>query len=481
MVKEETGESTDLRKRAEKKLKAQVAPFIEISAEDAPMIINGKTVGLLGLANKPGGFTENDVHLASGFAELAAIALVNARAEQKLRHAHATLEQLVDERTAQLVTANRQLKREIQKRKYTHEKLLDSEKLYRQTAENLRGVLWMADDELNEILYVNPAYEEIWGRTRDSLYADPKSWLDAVHPEDLEGVLHFVAEIGAREFDMEYRVLHTDGSMRWIWSRSFPIRDQSGKVYRVAGIAEDITARKQTEESLRESEQRLRFLSSRLLTAQEDERKRIARELHDSIGSSLSAVKFGLEKTFKDFAQGIATIDASSTLISTTQNAIDEVRRIMMDLRPSILDDFGLVTTIGWLCRRFQSVHSDIGIENEIAIGEEDVPDSLKIVVFRIMQEALNNIAKYSKANLVNLSFVKSDGSIDLTIEDNGAGFDMSSVLASESHKRGLGLTSMQERTELSGGRISIDSTIGVGTTIRAIWPAQPQSKLELS
>ncbi|MGA7828533.1 MAG: PAS domain S-box protein, partial [Geobacteraceae bacterium] len=436
----------------------------------APMIINGKTVGLLCLANKPGGFTENDVHLASGFTELAAIALVNARAEQKLQHAHATLEQLVDERTAQLVTANRQLKREIQKHKQTHEKLLDSEELYRQTAENIRGFLWMADGALNEILYVNPAYEEIWGRTRDSLYADPKSWLHAAHPEDLDRVLCAAAQKGVKELDVEFRILLPDGSVRWIWSRSFPVRDQSGKVYRVAGIAEDITARKQTEESLRESEQRLRSLSSRLLTAQEDERKRIAHELHDSIGSSLSAVKLGLDSIFKDIAQGIATIDAGSTLISITQYAIDEVRRIMMDLRPSILDDFGLVTTIGWLCRRFQSVHSDIDIENEIAIGEEDVPDSLKIVVFRIMQEALNNIAKYSKADRISLSFVKSDSSIELTIEDNGTGFDLSSVLAGKSHKRGLGLTSMQERTELSGGRISIDSTIGVGTTIRAIW-----------
>ena len=209
------------------------------------------------------------------------------------------------------------------------------------------------------------------------------------------------------------------------------------------------------------------------MTAQEDERKRIARELHDDIGSSLSAVKLGLEKTFEDTAQGIATIDAGTSLISITQHAIDEVRRIMLDLRPSILDDLGLVTTIGWLCRQFQSFHSHIGIENEIAIGEEDIPDTLKIVVFRIMQEALNNIAKYSKEDRISLSFVKSDSSIELTIEDNGTGFDLNSAR----HKRGLGLTSMQERALLAGGRVAIDSTPGVGTTIRASWPAQFQSK----
>ncbi len=443
----------------------------------APMIIKGKAVGLFGLANKPGGFTENDTLVASAFAELAAIALINARAEQQLRQAHDMLEQQVDERTGQLVTANRQLKKEIQQHGETHQKLLRTEELYRQTAENIRGVLWIADGNLTEILYVSPAYEEIWGRTRDSLYADPKSWLDAVHPEDLEEVRRIASEKAAKEFDIEYRILHMDGSVRWIWSRSFPIRDQSGKVYRIAGIKVDITARKQTEESLRESEQRLRSLSASLLTAQEDERKRIALDLHDSVGSALSAVKYGLEKTFEDIEQGVAIADAGSALISTTQNAIEEVRRITMDLRPPILDYFGLVTTIDWLCQRFQSVHSHIRISNEIAIDDEDIPAPLKIVIFRILQEALNNIAKHSKADRVRLSLVKSDSSLDLTIEDNGAGFDVSSVLSSKSHKQGLGLTSMQERTGLSGGRISIDSTMGVGTTIRASWPEQPRSK----
>jgi PAS domain S-box-containing protein len=443
----------------------------------APMIIKGKTVGLLGLANKPGGLTENDARVASAFAELAAIALVNAMAEHRLRQAHDTLEQQVDERTALLVIANRKLKKEIQQHGRTHQMLLSSEELYRQTAENIRGVLWIGDDELSEMLYVNPAYEEIWGRTRESLYADPKSWLRAAHPEDLEWVLRAAAEKGVKEQDLEFRILRPDGSVRWIWSRSFPIRDQSGKVYRVAGIAEDITARKQTAELMRESEERLRFLSSRLLTAQEDERKRIARDLHDSIGSSLTAVKLSIEKTLADIECGIAATNAGSTLISTIQNAIDEMRRIMMDLRPSILDDLGLVTTVGWLCRQFQSVHSHIRIANEIAIDEEDIPAPLKIVIFRIMQEALNNIAKHSKADLVSLSFVKSNCSLELTIEDNGAGFDLSSVLSDKSHERGLGLTSMQERTELAGGRMSIDSTIGVGTTIRASWSAQLQSK----
>ena len=224
-----------------------------------------------------------------------------------------------------------------------------------------------------------------------------------------------------------------------------------------------------------ESEQNLRFLSSRLLTAQEDERKRIALDLHDSIGSSLTAVKFGLQKSFHVIEQGIATIDAGTTLISTTQNAIDEVRRIMMDLRPSILDDLGLVATIGWLCRQFQSVHSHISIASEIAMNEEDIPAPLKIVMFRIMQEALNNIAKYSGADRAGLALSKADGSIHLTIEDNGAGFDLRSVLSSESHKRGLGLSSMQERAQLSGGRLSIESGMGVGTKIKASWPAQLQ------
>jgi signal transduction histidine kinase len=239
-------------------------------------------------------------------------------------------------------------------------------------------------------------------------------------------------------------------------------------------LQEEIDERKRAENALRNSERQLRYLSSRLLTAQEEERKRIARELHDSIGSSLSAVKFGLESALSQVEQSVVASQPLNALVSVTQTAMDEVRRIMTDLRPSILDDLGIVVTIGWLSRQHQSIYPAMRIEQEICIAEAEVPEQLKIVVFRVIQEALNNIAKHSTAKLVNLSLSRVACTIFLKIEDNGIGFDPEAVLSMENSKKGLGLTSMKERVELSGGVFHIESAAGQGTSISAAWPLGP-------
>jgi signal transduction histidine kinase len=142
-----------------------------------------------------------------------------------------------------------------------------------------------------------------------------------------------------------------------------------------------------------------------------------------------------------------------------------------MDLRPSLLDDIGILATIGWFTREFQKVYTSIQIEKKIDIREEEVPDSLKVGIFRVIQEALNNIAKHSKADLASLTLRKSDKKVELAIGDNGQGFDLDGVRSIESPEKGFGLSSMRERTELSGGTFSIVTTIGKGTTIRASWP----------
>jgi PAS domain S-box-containing protein len=227
------------------------------------------------------------------------------------------------------------------------------------------------------------------------------------------------------------------------------------------------------EEELKDSENRLRHLSSQLLTVQENERKRISREIHDSLGQSLSAIKFKVEGITQQMHQSRRKKIAESlgTILPIIQISIEESRRIQMDLRPSVLDDLGIIATLNWFSREFRQTYSAIRIEKETDIEENEVPDTLKTVIYRISQEALNNIAKHSKADLVRLFLKKKEDKIELIIEDNGKGFDLDKILSLERSKRGLGLTSMQERAELSGGTFEMESILGKGTTIKATWP----------
>jgi signal transduction histidine kinase len=210
------------------------------------------------------------------------------------------------------------------------------------------------------------------------------------------------------------------------------------------------------------------------LSAEEKERKRIARELHDGIGQALSAIKFSVENSLRKLRNSPDQSELRSleTVIPLTQKTIEEVRRIVKDLRPSILDDLGILATITWFCREFQDVYSNIQIKPDISIQEADIPSTLKTVIYRILQEALNNVANHSQADLVHLSLHLKDAAVELTVHDNGQGFDLTEAISLKPSRRGFGLASMRERAQLSGARFDIESVEGEGTTIRVVWQA---------
>ncbi len=135
-----------------------------------------------------------------------------------------------------------------------------------------------------------------------------------------------------------------------------------------------------------------------------------------------------------------------------------------------MLDDLGLLPTLSWFFRRFQAIYSRIRVEQETPIEDSELPESLKIVIYRVIQEAMNNAAKHSEADLVRISLRKVHNKMELSVEDNGRGFSVQQRLFQDGSKRGLGLTSMRERTELSGGSFAIESAEGKGTMIRASW-----------
>ncbi len=265
----------------------------------------------------------------------------------------------------------------------------------------------------------------------------------------------------------ELKLIRKDGSPLYVSLESLSVKSGDGSDSLIRSAMSDITERNKAQTALRESEERRRYLASQLLVAQETERRRLAGDLHDAIGHGLVAMKHQIEPfltrvTKEGPETEVKRLEIFSFILD---NTTAEVRRLQQDLRPSMLDDLGLLVTIGWLCRVFGEAHSGIRVDRNINIEEKEVPASLKLVIFRILQEALNNVAKHSKASLVRLSLNKASKKIELAISDNGEGFDVK-----ETPRHGLGLVSMRERAEISNGSFAIESVKGKGTTVRMTW-----------
>ncbi len=288
------------------------------------------------------------------------------------------------------------------------------------------------------------------------------------------------------------------GDKIWVRTSKVPLFDVKGEIRGVLGTYEDITDHKRAEEGLRRShhelerrvEERtsalekankeLRQIPSRLISVQEEERKRLASELHDSIGQTLAAVKLWVEMALqlRDEGVGSAALDRLEQFVPILQRSIEETRNIYMGLRPPMLDNVGLLATLEWLRNECMKLYPQRHIELETGVGEEEIPENLKVNIFRIAQEALNNIAKHSKAEWVDITLSNDGNGIELVISDDGVGMNLDQILQT-STARSLGLTSMRERAELTGGSFSIESTPGEGTTTRAFWPIEAVDQLQ--
>ena len=273
------------------------------------------------------------------------------------------------------------------------------------------------------------------------------------------------------------------GELRYRQASSAPVRSTLGNIIGSVSVVRDITDRKRMEEELKKShdelelrvrertdelaksQQRFQLLSSQLLLAQEKERKRVAVELHDGLLSELAAMKYLVEGKLLLLKEGKPSdLNEYKRVADILAIVMKEARGIMNNLHPSILDELGLISTINWLSEEYQKSYPHIKVQKQIEVSERDISDSVKVVIYRVLQEALNNFAKYGKGDLVELSLTKSGGTFAFMVRDNGQGFDV------EKAQKGLGLESMRERVEISGGEFEIESIIGQGTTIRAIW-----------
>ena len=210
----------------------------------------------------------------------------------------------------------------------------------------------------------------------------------------------------------------------------------------VEALEREITERIRTEQALRRSERALRSLSLKIVETQENERRLIAKELHDELVE-------GLEK-----------------VVGHLQDTIQEVRRISTSLRPSMLDDLGLLATVRWFCNSTGEIYADTRIETRFDLQEDDIPEYAKIVLLRVVQEALNNALKHSRADTVRISLENEKGCIRLCVTDDGCGFVPEAEMQKSDPMTGYGLRGMYDRAEVIGASLTIDSAPGRGAAV---------------
>ncbi len=389
------------------------------------------------------------------------------RAEEALQRAREELEQRVEKRTAQLRAANERLLREIAERQEALQALQESEERFRVLFQTAGSVIILLSPEGN-FLEFNQEAERVSGLRRAEVLG--KNAFALFLPEEVrERAEAELAQVLAGKITQgfELPVRLPDGSERlFLWNATL-MHGAAAQPEGVLAVGQDITQRKETEEALRNSEQKLRFLTAQLMTAQERERRRLSRELHDELGQALlvlklqmSAVKDKLRKDQRalglDCYRALHYIDA----------LIDNVRRLSRDLSPSTLEELGLSLAIRHLlegfCTHYQIKSCDY-VTDEI---DELFSPRAQISIYRIFQESLTNIGKHAGASRIVATIKRQDGRVAFTLEDDGKGFRVEEVLARPAPEKGLGLAAMDERLRILGGTFQVLSQPGAGTKI---------------
>lgn len=332
------------------------------------------------------------------------------------------------------------------------------------------GVIILDKDGNTELW--NPACERMFGWSRKEVQGKK---LPFITPDKAEEHLELRNTImkGESFTDREVVRLSKDGKKFNLSISAAPLFDSDHKPIGISSFLIDVTEKKKSErereklfKQITAARNRLKILSSKLISVQETEKRNISRELHDEIGQMLTAIKIDVQRIRldPDSPDTASTVNDCSKLVEST---ISVVRNLSLELRPAIIDDLGLAASLRWYLDRFQQ-RTGIKVKTEFEKTLDPLPPECAITFFRICQEALTNIAKHAEAGYVKVSLKQNKSFIVLMIEDDGSGFDTQKALRDAVRGKSLGLISMQERTELLGGKFSIKSIKGSGTIIKA-------------
>lgn len=313
----------------------------------------------------------------------------------------------------------------------------------------------------------------IFGVAPETTQASIPLFLSLLHPEDRPGIKkEFERSIREKDlFDSHYRIVRPDGSIRYAHSRGRPIVDDSGELVQLVGAVTDVTEYRLAEEVLRQSHDELQALSERLCTVREEEGARIAREVHDEVGQTLTALQMDVAWLENRLATSrIHTEEPLApklrSMAALLEKTVDAVQRIATELRPGVLDELGLEDAIGWYVREFER-RTGIAGRIRFDIKEVSIAPHIATAVFRILQEALTNVGRHSGANETRVELVADEGQLSLEITDNGRGVPPDRIANSGS----FGLLGMRERARALGGGLVIRGAQGRGTSVTLTVP----------
>lgn len=392
-------------------------------------------------------------------------------AERELEKHRQFLEEMVQERTSELRRVNEQLRREVVERKRAEEAVIEQSRLLEAVWNHTLTPLVILDRNFN-FIRVNEAYAKACGRDVSEF---PGHNYFEFYPSDAKAIFEQVVgttvpfETAARPFVFAD---HPEwGVTYWDWTL-VPLLDSAGDVELLVFSLKDVTERQRAKEELERSHQQLRELAAHVQSAREEERRMVAREVHDELGQALTALKMDLSwlqsKLSKatDVVPRSVVLDKMASMSGLVDGTIQSVQRISAALRPSVLDDFGLLAAIEWQTEEFEK-RTGIKCSLNLAAGDLRLDESRSTAVFRILQETLTNVARHAQATRVSISLKKEDGNLILRVRDNGRGITETEISSAGS----LGILGIRERAHILGGTVLIAGVPGKGTTVTAAIP----------
>ena len=366
-----------------------------------------------------------------------------------------------------------------QARKRAEAALAIGEERLKLVARSTNDAIWDWDLKTH-VFWWGEGLQTLFGHQGYELQRSVESWYGRLHPEEKERVIarRYAAINGAKEtFSDHYRFRRADGSDAYVLDRGFVLRDGEGRAVRVVGALIDLTEQKRAESEIAAAYDQLRGLTLRLERTKEDERKRIARELHDEFGQLLTGLKLDLSSLGKHLAQHASTlqpevIEKLDSIGALVDDSIQLVRKVASSLRPGILDDLGLVPALQWQAREFEE-RAGIPCEAVLSpdLSQRELDPDRSTALFRIAQELLTNVMRHAHASRARLVLREETDGLLLEVSDNGVG------ISEQDHVNPttLGLLGMWERVALFGGTLHIHGAPDKGTTVQAWIPQRSE------